>query len=198
MRNYKGALFFSKPIRAFIYKYWCEYNEANYAHGKNDFIAKLQIALKECYETEYWLELFVKSEIVDREIAKQLYNACGTIRKILISSINTAKSNKKKEENFYMNFLDAHKILHSYIDMWATYKIEDVPFYRISDLKNSKEEIFDAYKIFIAHMFILNTRAQEWHIKINSLVMMLGLFIDDKYADGYLQCQRVLQSKSIW
>ena len=34
--------------------------EANYAHGKPDFIAKLQIALKECYETEYWLELFVK------------------------------------------------------------------------------------------------------------------------------------------
>ncbi|MBO5302138.1 MAG: four helix bundle protein [Peptococcaceae bacterium] len=68
-------------------------HEANYAHGKNDFIAKLQIALKECYETEYWLELFVKSEILDRETAKNLYNQCGTIRKILISSINTAKKN---------------------------------------------------------------------------------------------------------
>ena len=68
-------------------------HEANYAHGKPDFIAKLQIALKECYETEYWLELFVKSEILDREIAKDLYNQCGTIRKILISSINTAKKN---------------------------------------------------------------------------------------------------------
>ncbi len=71
-------------------------HEANYAHGKNDFIAKLQIALKECYETEYWLELFVKSEILDREIAKGLYNQCGTIRKILISSINTAKQNTSK------------------------------------------------------------------------------------------------------
>ena len=69
--------------------------EANYAHGKSDFISKLQIALKECYETEYWLELFVKSEILDREIAKDLYNQCGTIRKILISSINTAKKNNK-------------------------------------------------------------------------------------------------------
>lgn len=67
--------------------------EANYAHEKNDFIAKLQIALKECYETEYWLELFVKSEIIDREIAKGLYNDCGTIRKILIASINTSKNN---------------------------------------------------------------------------------------------------------
>ena len=70
-------------------------HEANYAHGKSDFIAKLQISLKECYETEYWLELFVKSEIINREIAVELYNQCGTIRRILIASINTAKSNQK-------------------------------------------------------------------------------------------------------
>ena len=69
-------------------------HEANYAHGKPDFVAKLQISLKECYETEYWLELFVKSELIDREIAKDLYNQCGTIRRILIASINTAKENK--------------------------------------------------------------------------------------------------------
>ena len=67
--------------------------EANYAHGKADFIAKLQIALKECYETEYWLELFVKAEILNREAAVDLYNQCGTIRRILIASINTAKGN---------------------------------------------------------------------------------------------------------
>ena len=68
-------------------------HEANYAHGKADFIAKLQISLKECYETEYWLELFVKSELLNREEAKELYNQCGTIRRILIASVNTAKSN---------------------------------------------------------------------------------------------------------
>ncbi len=70
-------------------------HEANYAHSKADFIAKLQIALKECYETEYWLELFVKAELIDREIAKDLYQRCGTLRRILISSINTAKENSK-------------------------------------------------------------------------------------------------------
>ena len=70
-------------------------HEANYAHGKLDFIAKLQIALKECYETEYWLELFVKSAILNRETAVELYNQCGTIRRILIASINTAKENVK-------------------------------------------------------------------------------------------------------
>ena len=70
-------------------------HEANYAHGKPDFIAKLQIALKECYETEYWLELFVKSDIMNRETAINLYNQCGTIRRVLIASINTAKERAK-------------------------------------------------------------------------------------------------------
>ena len=70
-------------------------HEANYAHGKADFVAKLQIALKECYETEYWLELFVKSEILKRETAIDLYNRCGTIRRILIASINTTKEHMK-------------------------------------------------------------------------------------------------------
>ena len=65
--------------------------EANYAHGKADFIAKLQIALKECYETEYWIEI---SDILGREAARELYTLCGTIRRMLISSINTAKEPK--------------------------------------------------------------------------------------------------------
>ena len=69
--------------------------EANYAHSKADFVAKFQIALKECYETEYWIELFVKSELIERELAKELYNQCGTIRRMLIASINTAKENNK-------------------------------------------------------------------------------------------------------
>ena len=69
--------------------------EPNYAHGKPDFIAKLQIALKECYETECWLELFVKSEILNHETTSTLYNQCGTIRRLFIASINTAKGNSK-------------------------------------------------------------------------------------------------------
>lgn len=68
--------------------------KAFFAHNRADFIAKLQIALKECYETEYWLELFVKAEILDRERVIDLYNQCGTIRRMLIASINTAKGNK--------------------------------------------------------------------------------------------------------
>ena len=67
--------------------------EAKYAHSKADFVSKLQIALKECYETEYWLELMQKSEIFTDDIVKVLLHDCGAIRRMLISSINTTKQN---------------------------------------------------------------------------------------------------------
>lgn len=70
-------------------------HEANYAHGKLDFVAKLQIALKECYETEYWLELIEKSNLVAHEIVNPIMHNCGVIRSLLIKSINTAKNNMK-------------------------------------------------------------------------------------------------------
>ena len=69
-------------------------HEANYAHGRADFIAKLQISLKECYETEYWLNLFMKANLADAETLNALNRQCGTIRRILVASVNTAKQNK--------------------------------------------------------------------------------------------------------
>ena len=72
--------------------------EAKYAHGKADFIAKLQIALKECYETEYWFEIAEKAGIVSEEYVKTLLHDCGSIRRMLISSINTAKENQTKKQ----------------------------------------------------------------------------------------------------
>lgn len=68
-------------------------HEANYAHSRADFISKFQIALKECYETEYWLELLEKSEISEKETVINLKNHCGKIRRLLIASLNTAKKN---------------------------------------------------------------------------------------------------------
>lgn len=68
--------------------------EAQYAHGKADFIAKLQIALKEANETGYWLELLYKTNYVSETDYKSLDSACASIRVMLIASINTAKGNK--------------------------------------------------------------------------------------------------------
>ena len=68
--------------------------EAKYAHSRPDFIAKLQIALKECYETDYWLEILYKVGSMDENTYKILANKCGTIRRKLIASITTAKAPK--------------------------------------------------------------------------------------------------------
>lgn len=66
--------------------------EAFYAHSKADFIAKLQISLKECSESEYWLELLTESGYwQDRAILCE----CIELKKLLIASVNTAKKNNE-------------------------------------------------------------------------------------------------------
>ncbi|MBE6552308.1 MAG: four helix bundle protein [Ruminococcaceae bacterium] len=68
-------------------------HEARYAQSKADFISKLEIALKESSETEYWLELIYRKNKIDEPTYKVLLNKCGTIRRKLISSITTVKKN---------------------------------------------------------------------------------------------------------
>ena len=67
-------------------------HEAQYAQSKDDFKSKLKIALKECYESEYWLELLFETEYLSEAKYKELKNECGSIRRMLISSINTIES----------------------------------------------------------------------------------------------------------
>lgn len=69
-------------------------HEAKYAQSRADFISKLEIALKESSETEYWLELLFRKGKLPDEQYKTLRNKCGSIRRRLIASITTAKSNK--------------------------------------------------------------------------------------------------------
>lgn len=68
-------------------------HEAQYAQGKKDFISKLEIAQKECFETEYWLDLLFETGYIPEDRYKPISNECGAIRRMLISSINTTKSN---------------------------------------------------------------------------------------------------------
>ena len=71
--------------------------EAKYAHSKADFVAKLQIALKECHETEYWLELMMRAELLPAEMVRGLLHDCGAIRSMLIASVNTVKRNMNQQ-----------------------------------------------------------------------------------------------------
>lgn len=69
--------------------------EAQYAHGKADFISKMQIALKEANETGYWLELLFKTNYIDEATYRNLESSCASIRVMLIASIRTAKESIK-------------------------------------------------------------------------------------------------------
>ena len=68
-------------------------HESKYAQSLADFISKMQISLKECYESEYWLELLYRTSYIEENTYKSVLNGCGAIRRMLISSINTAKKN---------------------------------------------------------------------------------------------------------
>ncbi len=69
-------------------------HEAKYAQSRADFINKLEIALKESSETDYWLELLYRKKKLTPELYTNLKNRCGTIRRKLIASVTTAKNNR--------------------------------------------------------------------------------------------------------
>ena len=70
--------------------------EAQYAHSKADFIAKLEISLKESFETSYWLQLLFKTGRINEQTFINADKLCGNIRRLLIASCTTAKENSKK------------------------------------------------------------------------------------------------------
>ncbi len=71
--------------------------EAKYAQSRADFIHKLEISLKECSESEYWLELLYRKGKLTEETYKQLSHARGTIQRKLIASVTTAKKNSRRD-----------------------------------------------------------------------------------------------------
>ena len=74
-------------------------HEANYGVSKADFANKLQIALKECYETEYWLDMLQSTNCISVEKSKELLQECRIIRRMLVKAINTTRQNLKEDTN---------------------------------------------------------------------------------------------------
>ena len=67
-------------------------HEAQYAQGTKDFISKLEIALKECNESEFWLELLRDTESLSPDAFAQFQGDIIALRRMLVSSITTLKS----------------------------------------------------------------------------------------------------------
>lgn len=89
--NIKGRSVFVNQILRSCSSVGANTHEAKYAQSRADFINKMEIALKECYETEYWLEILFKVKAIDEIVYKNISNKCGTIRRKLIASVTTAK-----------------------------------------------------------------------------------------------------------
>ena len=66
--------------------------EAEYAQSKADFIHKLNIALKEANETQYWINLLYDCKYIDAKMYESLKPDIKELIKLLISSIKTSKS----------------------------------------------------------------------------------------------------------
>ena len=92
--NLKGRAAFVNQLLRACSSIGANAHEAKYAQSDADFINKLEIALKECYETEYWLEILYRVRSIDETVYKQLNNKCGTIRRKLIASVTTVKNRK--------------------------------------------------------------------------------------------------------
>ncbi len=93
--NYREYVLTNQLVRAGT-SIGANIHESKYAQSTADFISKMRIALKECYETEYWLELLNKTDYISSEEYKDIINKCGQIRRMLISSINTVRENNKE------------------------------------------------------------------------------------------------------
>ena len=66
-------------------------HEAQYAQGTKDFISKFEIALKECNESEYWLELLHETNSISEVEFKSFQKECIELRRMLVSSVTTLK-----------------------------------------------------------------------------------------------------------
>ena len=67
-------------------------HEAQYAQGTKDFISKFEIALKECNESEYWLELLFETNSLAEADFKGFHSKCIELRRMLVSTVTTLKS----------------------------------------------------------------------------------------------------------
>ena len=72
-------------------------HEAQYAQSKNDFISKLEIAQKECHETQYWLELLYETDYIEQPYYEKFTDECISIQKMLTASVKTVKAKITKK-----------------------------------------------------------------------------------------------------
>ena len=90
IKNKRGLTIANQVIRSGT-SIGANINEANYGQSRADMLSKFEIALKECSQTEGWLQLLFNTNVINEDTYKKHRNLCGRIRRILISSCKTLK-----------------------------------------------------------------------------------------------------------
>ena len=69
--------------------------EALRSSSRKEFVAKMNISLKEAYETEYWLELLYKTDYISEKEYNSIFPQCRELTNILSQIILTTKANTR-------------------------------------------------------------------------------------------------------
>jgi four helix bundle protein len=70
-------------------------SEAQYSVSRKEFLVKATISLKECAETEYWLDLLKNTNLLNTAEYTNIMNDCKELLRLLISTMKTVKNNKQ-------------------------------------------------------------------------------------------------------
>ena len=89
--NIKGCSVYINQLLRCSSSIGANVHEAQYAQGTKDFISKFEIALKECNESEYWLELLHETNSISEVEFKSFQKECIELRRMLVSSVTTLK-----------------------------------------------------------------------------------------------------------
>ncbi len=95
--NSKKEVVISKQILRSGTSIGANLSEAKYAESTDDFIHKLSISMKECAETEYWLEVLSRTGYLNEKEYESIQADCSEIAKLLTAIIKTTK--EKKTDN---------------------------------------------------------------------------------------------------
>ena len=94
LKSTKNEFVLSKQLLRSATSIGANVKEGLKGQSKRDFLSKMNIALKEAEETEYWLELLIQSNYLDSQEEKMLLSNCRELCKILSSIVRTTKAIK--------------------------------------------------------------------------------------------------------
>lgn len=186
-------------------------HEAKYAQSRADFINKLEIALKESFETEYWLELIFRKNKINEITYKRLINKCGSIRRKLIASVTTVKNKSKdkmltnnaqlqrKQENKKYDFV--YELERFYKEnpkfLYPSKALEE---YRLRE-KGKKYSINQHCEALILAKL---SNQQEWRRVAEKLSLVRNIFFDYDYKkilehdeDYFIEQLKLIKCRSI-